>query len=395
MRYLPRVLLLNLLAIMLMGAPTLFAEDKLSDLQRIDAAWQNYVRELTRSGDLIRDQAFSNSVINRFEGYRSVMAIAAVNYANLLFPDRNTPEYIPDFGPLVNYCAPAPSYKYGMFHLDPAGTYRVRGFRGDAELIDFQQQAGWYGENEGENQIITKVNITFDKIDTGVGKDGYYDFILSNKEQSGRWWKLEEDVNALFIREFYVDFDTHPRSATFHIDRIDAPEKKTTSVSEVDEAVFRLEAMARAQDYLNLCLRMGNAFPEGDNMVREERYDQGGGQIDQRYFQARYNVKQDEALILEWPVPKACRFWSFALYNDYWQVLNYGNRQTHLNSGMVDLDENRLATMVISHRDPGYQNWIDVDGHDTGILLARAKICGKATVPRMRKVSFNNLHSEL
>jgi len=369
--------------------------DEADDLKRIDVAWADYIVELASSGELIRQQEFSNSVINRFEGYRAVMAIASVGYANLLFTDRDTPEYLPDFGPLVNYCAPAPSYKYGMFHLDPNGVYRVRGYRGDAELIDFQQQAGWYGENEGANQIVTKVNITFDKIDTGVDEGGYYEFTLSNKKQPGHWWKLEDQANALFIREFFVDFNTRPRSATFHIDRIDAPSKKSTAVTDVDDAVFRLNALKRAQNYLNLCLRMGNSFPEGDNKVREERYDQGGGQIDQRYFQARYNVDKDEALIVEWPVPEQCRFWSFALYNDYWQVLNYGNRQVHLNSAMVDLDSNGIATMVISHQDPGVQNWIDVDGHNTGIFLGRAKICGKASIPTMRKVKYNDLERVL
>jgi hypothetical protein len=365
------------------------------EIARIDRAWQEFLSELDGSGELIREAAHSKSIMNRFEGYRAALAIASVGYANLLFPDTDSPEYIPDFGPLVNYCAPAPDFKYGMFHLDPEGTYRVRGHRGDAEFIDLQQQDGWYGKSSGANQIVTRVNTTFAEIDSGIDSDGYYEFVLSAEKRSGHWWKLEEGVDALFIREFYVDFNTKPRTATFFIDRIDTRPSTSTAVGDVDEAVFRLQSLSRMQDYLNLCLRMGSAFPEGDNSFREERYDQGGGQLNQRYFQARYSVAADEALIVSWPVPEDCRFWSFALYNDYWQVLNYGSRQTHLNKGMVELGDDKIARIVISHSDPGLQNWIDVDGHNTGILLGRAKICEAASLPTLGKVKFKELERSL
>jgi hypothetical protein len=96
-------------------------------------------------------------------------------------------------------------------------------------------------------------------------------------------------------------------------------------------------------------------------------------------------------LVVEWQVPKQCKFWSFALYNDYWQVLNYGNRQIHLNSSMVDVDENNVARIIVSHKDPRVQNWIDLDGHNTGILMGRAKICGEATVPKLTAMPFASL----
>ena len=364
------------------------------DVKQIDTAWQQFIDSLVNSGKLVRDQPFSNTVVNRFEGYRAALAITSVGYANLMFPNADSPEYIPDFGPLVNYCAPSPDYKYGIFHLNPEATYRVRGFRGDAEFIDLQQQAGWYGHTSDKKQVKTLVNITFAEIDSGLDKNGNYDFVLSTerpKNYAGPRWKLEEGANALFIREFFIDYNTKPRAATFHIDRIDQTANASSTIKEADEAVFRLASMARMHDYLNLCLRMGSAFPKSDNEFREERYDEGAGQINQRYFQARYNIEPDEALVIEWTVPNQCMFWSFSLYNDYWQVLNYGNRQTHLNSSMVNIGDDGVATMIVSHRDPGVNNWIDVDGHNTGILLGRAKICGKASVPRLEVLSFDQL----
>jgi hypothetical protein len=364
------------------------------DIEKIDQSWDEIIASLTKSGNVVRDQPLSNTVVNRFEGYRAALAITSVGYANLLFPHQDSPEYIPDFGPLVNYCAPSPDYKYGIFHLDSKATYRVRGQRGDAEFIDLQQQIGWYGHTSDKEQIKTMVNTTFMEIDSGLDESGYYEFILSverPKGYQGPWWKLEEGVNALFIREFYIDYNSKPRSATFHIDRIDQPANASTVANNADDAVFRLSSVARMHDYLNLCLRQGSTFTEGDNRFREERYDEGAGQLNQRYFQARYNVRTDEALVVEWQVPKQCKFWSFALYNDYWQVLNYGNRQIHLNSSMVDVDENNVARIIVSHKDPRVQNWIDLDGHNTGILMGRAKICGEATVPKLTAMPFASL----
>jgi hypothetical protein len=51
----------------------------------------------------------------------------------------------------------------------------------------------------------------------------------------------------------------------------------------------------------------------------------------QSYGMGPFTCGPDEAVIVEFPVPR-CRMWSVALTNFWWETLEFGSRQTSLNS---------------------------------------------------------------
>jgi hypothetical protein len=110
----------------------------------------------------------------------------------------------------------------------------------------------------------------------------------------------------------------------------------------------------------------------GDHKYKEFSFG-AGGVTDHRYFQSRFNIRLDEALICTWQIPEDYLYWGIALYNHPYQVLNVGNRQSNLNHALASVGPDRMFYAVISHRDPGVANWLDVDGHEKGFILARIK----------------------
>ena len=55
------------------------------------------------------------------------------------------------------------------------------------------------------------------------------------------------------------------------------------------------------------------------------------------------------------------RYWSFQLYNLAWfELVDPVDRQTSLSHEQVSIDGDGRVRVVVSHRDPGVANWLDV-----------------------------------
>lgn len=134
----------------------------------------------------------------------------------------------------------------------------------------------------------------------------------------------------------------------------------------------------------------------GDNRHWEIKYGTQAGAQDQRYFLARFNVKPDEALVGHFTVPEDAVYWGMTLYDHWYAELNYGNRQINLNKGLARMDKNRVVHFVVSHQDPGVANWLDLDGHEQGMLATRTKGCmGNVESPEVKLVPFNEVSKHL
>ena len=81
-----------------------------------------------------------------------------------------------------------------------------------------------------------------------------------------------------------------------------------------------------------------------------------------------YDIKEDEVLIIEMPIPEATRYWGWTLYNPWSETLDYSNRQTSLNHTQAQLDVDGKLRIVLAHSDPGVANWLDISGHPRGFL---------------------------
>jgi len=348
-----------------------------NEIARLDQAWKKIEDAVIAVGTQMRNITAREDALHRFEGYKTALGAIAEAYIHQVHYDRKRPECLHTLGPIFNYAGPAPDFMYKLVHLEPGASYRVWGRRGDAEIIDFQQLAGWYGERDGTDarSSITKSNRTLDSLDIAFDAQGNFDFIFSPNKRDGQWVKLEDGTNTLLIREYFTDYETQGRVTSFYFDKLDDDDQSST-VLGVYESVARLEAVANSvRDYDWTFAMTRFHVEDGDNVYRELGLgsDDSGGASDHRYLQARFNIRSDQALVGAWMVPEDCLYWSFALYNDFYSELNFGNRQVALNHTQAMVGRDGRFYFVMAHRDPGIANWLDLDGHEKGIILTRTK----------------------
>lgn len=362
--------------------------DQKTVIAKLDAAWEGVEKAINTLGALIRNDPLNNEPVHRYESYKTVLALLAESYIDQVHYDRKRPECLPFIGSLINCIGPTPDFIYRIVHLEPGASYRVWGRRGDAELIDLQQMAGWFGQYKEKRSTVTVANELFDSKGIQFDAQGNFDFILSPDQQGGQWIKLGERVTTLLIREYFTDYAAQDRSSIFHFDRLDAKDQGST-VLGIDESLDRLGAYANSlRDYtFSFFLPTQVHAQDGDNVFRELNFGADGGASDQHYLETHFNIKPDEALIGKWTVPAEYLYWSAALYNDSNQMLNYANRQICLNHAQAKVGSDRTFYFVLSHRDPGIANWLDPDGHEQGVILMRIKgTTGAVELPSLTQV---------
>lgn len=364
--------------------------------EALDAAWRGIERAIQAFGEVVRKASSDQDPRARFEAYRAALALISDNYVAQLYADPQFPEFLPYLGLVNNYAGPTPDMTYFNVQIEPGRRYRVWGTRGTAKFIDMQQLTGWFGQDP-LGGVRTMANQTFASQNIEADADGRFEFILSPtppEDRSRPWWKLEDGVRVLLFREIFTDYATQKESAVLHFEPLDAG--SPPQPWSLDQALHRMQAFGLSMEHYAFCFRMGASFAElGNNRFRTENFGGDAGQSDQLYIQARYEIPPGHALIGEWKVPETCSYWSFALYNDVYQSLDFHRRQVNLNDALAHVGEDRVFRFVLSDFDPGVANWLDVDGHPIGLLLLRAKQCKGAEQPSIRLVAATDLDREL
>ena len=352
-----------------------------SAVDAVDAAWADIEKALSELGENLRAATADGDAQKRFEAYSGGLALFADNVRNQVYADPDKPEFLPFLGPAANYCGPGPDISYHLVNLQPGASYRVTGQRGDAQYLDIQQTAGWFGRGEQFNQVKTKNYSSFESHGIKTDSQGNFSFVLSPKKTAEQWWPLAEGVDVLLVRQVFSDYASQKQAATLHFERID----KSAAAPSTDAAAqyqHRLKWLANSLRGYSFCFNYYKKYAElGFNTFDEESFGELGGQGNQAYYQMRFKLEPEQALVVEWQVPEGCGYWGASVYNDQYQVLDFGRRQVSLNPGSATLDKNGVFRFVLSDRDPGIRNWLDASGYRSGMLLLRAKECSDSAFP--------------
>jgi hypothetical protein len=122
-------------------------------------------------------------------------------------------------------------------------------------------------------------------------------------------------------------------------------------------------------------------------LLRSQRASQGGGlAVKQANYDGIFEIADDEALIVEFPVPDPCRYWQILVADDRFATVDWVNRQSSLNDVQAHIDPDGHFRAVVSKLDPGVHNWLDKADFPCGILQARfyqASEYPEATVTRV------------
>jgi hypothetical protein len=99
--------------------------------------------------------------------------------------------------------------------------------------------------------------------------------------------------------------------------------------------------------------------------------DTGGGMSTNVYAGGLYDLKEDEALYVEAIYSGDPVYVSFHLGNLWGESPDYANHQSSMNLHQMYMGEDRVQRWLVSHSDPGIQNWLDTTGLPRGYLSHR------------------------
>ena len=317
---------------------------------------------------------------------RSLEAISA---------DVENPVFLPSLNQTLNVYQPNSDTIYKQTPIDPAGSYRLRGTRGSLRIFKLGQLSA--SGSAGAGAVVPLAYNDFNAVP--VDADGKYDVLLSPERPAGytgTWWKLEPKAQALVIRQVAADW-TGERDPTIAIERLDKstlrPREGTTSLRR------RLDGLAQrtANTALFLVAIPGELRKEGFvNKLKVFDVISGmGGVFGQFYYHGAYDLKEDEALILEAKVPSMCEYYSMILTNDLFETTDWVNNQSSLNDTQSRIDKDGMLRIVISAKDPGVPNWLDTAGHATGVVQGRWTDCNAQPMPTMTKVKLADVRTHL
>jgi hypothetical protein len=119
--------------------------------------------------------------------------------------------------------------------------------------------------------------------------------------------------------------------------------------------------------------------------------DMGLAAVDAAYSMAPYYLEPDQALVItgRWP---ECKMANVCLWTRFQQTFDYSTRQVSLNRRQTRLEPDGSFRLVIAHRDPGGDNWLDTEGRKLGLVFWRFFLPeGDIETPRAELVPFSEL----
>ena len=300
------------------------------------------------------------------------------------------PRFVPSIGQMLNVGQPNADTLYRSARIAPGASYRLRGRRGSLSLAVIAQAAPPTSPSQGSRAHLDLATVQTDA-------DGRFDVLLSEERPEGYegdWWELDPAANRLMLRMVSSDW-AGEEDPTISIERVDVSLGSPRATAEALEAGLRV--LPQQVEFMALL------FVDHVEQLRQEGYVNRlkvfhapyGALAGQFYYEGAYELADDEALIIDSPVPETCNYRSLILTNELYETTNWIDNHSSLNAAQAAPDGDGRLRIVISARDPGVRNWLDTAGHPRGALQGRWTGCDSQPIPEVSKVKLSELGKAL
>jgi hypothetical protein len=327
---------------------------------------------------------------------RLALSILAEGYLCRVYTDARRPVFMPLWNYAFNQGGPDPDYVYSTVEIDPAGTYRISGYRGTSRFVEITQQA-FDIMSPAMMSAGKTVNRTLDLDDLTLGDDGYFGVLVSAErppDHRGDWWQLDPGAVRMLMRRCSCDW-TGEVDARVAIERLDddgsdmTPEEIARRFSELKDWI---------EGTIEFDMRLVRYYREHhgvNTFLRSQWIDDKGGLPRQAYYDGIHEIDDTEALIIETEIPETCRYWQALVADDRFCTVDWVNRQSSLNDAQAHIDRDGRFRAVISRLDPGVPNWLDKADLPWGVIQMRWNLASKYPDPTIRKVPFSEVRAHL
>ena len=188
-----------------------------------------------------------------------------------------------------------------------------------------------------------------------------------------------EPHNVLTIREALEDWQAQ-QPTPLRIECVDAPETLGPFLYPEADLVARLEratdlvgatikrSMAAYKENLDVAGGKWNAFGLQEPSAQRMK---NNGHPEHTMSQCIYDVPKGQSLVIELEMPASVVYWGIQMADLWWRTTDYVWHQSSLNRKNAYFGPDGLFRAVVSHEDPGIQNWLDPVDNDKGAILIR------------------------
>ncbi len=335
---------------------------------------QPFAEALAEAEKIIAGAPFVASEQDLAEGYDYLAGSIQASLRLAWAYQRDFPYFVQSTGPYTKMGLDNPDTLYFHAYLRDDAEYVVTGRRGSTADLSFQVLKGDYSPVDVPDSLSA-----FDDRAIEIGDDGSFELRFgppgsAGTSGSGRnHFRLGAGSSMLLVREVYSDWSTE-RRGTISIRREDragcAPPPAGSDVLARRYGVAGKILLSRLRTFL--------AFPEWFylrepvNTMTPPR-PTPGGLATQFSSAGHFDLGEDQAMIVT--VPAAGRdvapYQGIQLGSMWYVSLDYINHQTSLTADQARVDADRRMRFVISERDPGVANWLELTGRRRGYVQIR------------------------
>ena len=360
-----------------------------SSVERIldGSAWADFCDKLKSAGDVVLREGSPRDPFDRAEGFRYLSRLTRVALESFIeFADPRAPVLRRPAHETVKIGADNPDNHYQSAAISGRFRYRLRGTRGTVPYLGFGTYAGNYGSSGRSGQTGY-----LEAKDLRIEPDGCFEIVLSCEEQPGNWLRMEPETSSLIVRQTFQD-RSRETIAELQLERLGAegpPEPLTPEFLDRGLAAASSYVVGTASlfaDWAEGFARRANQLPRFDPTVASAAH----GDPNICYFHGYWELAPDEALVIE-VTPPPCEYWNFQLNNHWMESLDYRYHTIAVNNRQARLREHGSVRIVVAHRDPGADNWIETAGHRRGTMCLRWVGAHEHPEPTTRVVKLRDL----
>ncbi|MGB0220129.1 MAG: DUF1214 domain-containing protein [Sinimarinibacterium flocculans] len=353
-------------------------------------AWDAFCDTLKQAGRQILRPEAPVSELDRAEGWRYLTRLLRIGLEmHLECADPDFPAFFMPSHETGKIGADNPDNLYLMARINGRNEYVLRGTRGTVSYLSIGTQKGGY-ETDGKMEPTGFI----DARDLQLDAEGRFEVIVSAERPAAakNWLRIEPASNAVLVRQTFLDRKTE-RPATITIARAGSQARpEPLSAERIALALQRTAGFVDgtatvfanwAQSYL----AHPNQLPLADQKVCQA----AGGDPNIVYYHSYWQLADDEALVIHLPRIPDCRFWNLQINNWWMESLDYRYHRAHFNAHSAKVAADGSVTMVLAHRDPGVDNWLETAGHDRGTMCLRWVGSKENVDPELRIVKSGEL----
>lgn len=350
-------------------------------------SWTDFCERLKAAGALILREGEGAGRLNRIEGWRYLSRLVRIGLEmSLEFADGDFPGFYRASHETVKIGGDNPDNLYLNATIDGARTYRIHGRRGDAHSLTFGTKA---------NRLATAGTMeSTGELDAGqmrFAADGSFEVMLSRHPQAGNWLPMAADSGMLIVRQTFFDRGRE-RPAQLRIECLDGPDRpRPLSAAALDSALAGAADFAQgAARTFAAWARLFSESPNEFSRCDQSLFQRVAGDPNIHYCHGYWRLAQDEALVIDTPVPDAV-YWNFVVQNHWMESLDYRHLPVCVNKRSAVYNADGSVTLVLAASDPGAANFLATAGHACGTMLLRWVGADHHPRPRCRVVRLSEL----